>query len=457
MRDIEVPLPYNYTPRSYQMPFFKAMDNGIKRAVLVHHRRAGKDLACFNFLIKEAYKRKANYWHMFPEYSQARKAVWEGVTKCGKRYLEFIPKEIIKRRSDKEMFIELTNGSMIRLVGSDSDSLVGSGIAGIVLSEYSLINPSVWPYIEPMIVEQDGWAVFNGTPRGENHFYDLYTMAKGNPNWYASKLSIRDTRVVTEERIDEMRREGTKTEEDIQQEYYCSFKGSISGAYYSDEFDWLESNNHLIDLEYEERLPVHTAWDLGVADSTSIWFYQLHHNQIRIIDYYEASGEGIPHYVNILNRKTYVYGDHYAPHDIKVRELGTGRSRLETAASLGLRFRVVPNIPITDGINCTRGMLKRCYFDQNRCKSGIQALKQYRKKYNEVHKCFSDTPLHDWTSHASDSFRYLCVSMDDEMDKRSRPKQTKAVSDYISVPEKDYTSMYQAPRQTNYLTEGTWH
>lgn len=429
------------------------MDSGIKRAVLVHHRRAGKDLACFNYMIKEAYKRPGVYWYMFPQYSQARKAIWEGITNNGIKYLHFIPKQILKKINNQEMYIELTNDSIIRLVGSDQDSLVGAGPCGIVLSEYALIPPSVWPYIEPMIVEQNGWAVFNGTPRGENHFYDLYTMAKKNPAWFASKLGVNDTKAVSEEEINKQRMEGTKTEEDIQQEYFCSFTGSTTGAYYSKEMDWLQENDHIIDLEYEPALEVHTAWDLGVRDSTAIWFYQMHYNQIRIIDYYEASGEGIAHYVQMLRSKPYIYGAHYAPHDIKVQELGTGRSRLEMAASLGLRFRVVPNIPVLDGINCTRSMLKKCYFDKTKTYEGIKALRQYRKKFDEVRNCFSDKPLHDWSSHGSDAFRYMCVSLDSEIDQKARPKQQRAISDYIGgMGYENYGSLYEPTRQRNYLT-----
>lgn len=375
------------------------MDSGIKRAVLVHHRRAGKDLACFNYLIKSAYNRVGNYWHMFPEYSQARKAIWEGKTNTGVSYLDFVPKQIIKRISNSELIIELKNKSIIRLVGSDSDSLVGSGPCGVVFSEYALITPEVWGKIEPMLVEQKGFAIFNGTPRGENHFFDMYNMAKDNPKWFASKLGINDTGMVSTEELEELRSEGTKTEEDIQQEYFCSFTGSITGSYYSHEMDYLTDNNHLTTIEYEPALEVHTAWDIGVRDSTAIWFYQVKYNQIRLIDYYEASGEGINHYVSKLRDKPYIYGTHYAPHDIKVTELGTGRSRLEMAASLGLRFRVVPNIPVLDGINCARSILKKCYFDKTKCKEGIRALRQYRKKYDETRRCFSDKPLHDWSSH----------------------------------------------------------
>lgn len=460
MSSVRIQLPYKYVPRNYQLPFFEAMDSGKKRAVLVHHRRAGKDLACFNFLIKEAYRVKDNYWYMLPEYSQARKAIWEGKTDSGMGYLDFIPKEILKKIDNHEMKIELKNGSIIRLVGSDSDSLVGSAIRGIVLSEYSLIRPNVWGKIEPMLLERNGWAVFNGTPRGENHFYHLYMMAKDNPRWFASLMTVNETGVFTSEQIANIREEKTKTEEDIQQEYFCSFRGSISGAYYSEQFDKIESDNRILDLEYEDLLPVHTAWDLGVADATAIWFYQKHNNQIRIIDSYQATGEGLPHFVQVLKNKGYIYGNHYAPHDIAVRELGTGKSRLEQADSLGLRFRVVKKIPIIDGINCVRSVLKRCYFDRKKCGDAIQALKQYRKKWDEERQCFDSKPRHDWSSHFSDAFRYLCVSLEEDWDRGNQPVQKKAIAEYVTKDGYDYNFIFtqqQQPKQTNYLKESSWH
>jgi hypothetical protein len=274
-------------------------------------------------------------------------------------------------------------------------------------------------------------------------------MAKNNPRWFASFKTVRDTDVVAEEEIERLREEGTKTEEDIQQEYYCSFKGSISGAYYSEQFERLDREGRLTDIEYEPLLPVHTAWDLGMADSTAIWFYQLHHNQIRIIDCYEGTGEGLEHYVKMLQSKPYVYGEHYAPHDISVRELGTGKSRLEHAQSLGLRFRVVKKMPVIDGINCVRSTLQRCWFNEKNCHDGIQALKQYRKKYDEARRCFDLKPLHDWSSHFADSFRYLCISLDEEFNRDSSPRQLKAISEYITQDPKPNYDRYQR----NYLNQ----
>lgn len=399
MKVIEIP--HNYDPRPYQQDFFKAMDSGLKRAVLVHHRRAGKDLMCFNFMIRQAIMKPDVYWYLFPLFTQARKAVWEGRTEGGVQYLSCIPKQLITNIRDDRMYIGLKNGSIIRFVGSDVDSLVGASPKGIVLSEYSLVAPDVWGKIEPMILEKNGWAVFNGTPRGsENHFYDMYKMAKKNPKWFCSLVSIKESNVLSEEQIQEIREEGTKTEEDIQQEYYCSFKGTMSGSYYADWINLLEEKGQITTLEYNPMLSTYTAWDLGMGDSTAIWIYQIDNSkQVRLIDYYESSGEGLEHYINVLRRKPYEYHAHYAPHDISVRELGTGKSRLEIAQEKGLRFRIVPKIPRQDGIEYVRTLFKRCWFDQKKCEQGIKGLRNYRKKYDEIRRCFSDAPLHDFSSH----------------------------------------------------------
>ena len=410
----EIELPYKFDLRPYQIAQYEAMDNGIKRVVKCWHRRAGKDLTDFNYMIKEAMRIKDNYWYVLPEYGQARKAIWENITKDGRKYLSYIPDALIKRKQEQQMFIELKNDSIIRLIGGDNvDKIVGAGPRGIVMSEYSLHKPSTWQFLEPMILEKDGWAIFNGTPRGHNHFYDLMEMARDNPRWFAQVCTIDDTGVVSAETIEQLREEG-RPEETIQQEYYCSFQGSIYGAYYGQFMDKADKEGRISDNHsYDSLLPVHTNWDLGISDAMSIWFWQVHGNQVRLIDYYETSGEGFQHFIQLLASKGYVYGKHFAPHDIKVRELGTGKSRLETAAALGLNFDVVKQIPVVDGIQAVRSILPRCWFAKTKCQDGIEALKQYRKEYDEKNKCFKDRPLHDWTSHASDSFRYLAVCVDE--------------------------------------------
>lgn len=410
-----ITLPHNWTPRPYQIPALAAMDNGIKRAIKVWHRRGGKDLVDFNYTIRETQARVGAYWHVFPTYKQGRKAIWEGITKDGKLYRSFIPDELVKSINKQEMIYEFKNGSIWRIVGADNiNALVGAGPKGVVLSEYSLQSPAAWNYIQPMLLENDGWALFNMTPRGENHAHELVEMAKNNPNWYVDIKTVDDTGVITPEQIEELRREG-KPEEIIQQEYYCSFEGSIHGAYYADQMRKAARDGRLCSVPIDDNALVYTVWDLGVNDTTAVWFYQIIGKEIHIVDFYEASGQGLPHYAAMLIQKGYKYAKHFAPHDIKVRELGTGKSRLETAEALGIKFEVVDNVPIIDGIGAVRGIMSRCWFDAVKCKQGINALKQYRKDWDEKGQRFKDHPLHDWSSNAADSFRYLAVSYKDKV------------------------------------------
>lgn len=417
----DIPLPYNWQPRAYQLPYLAAVDTGgYKRAIHVWHRRGGKDLTDFNFTIKKTQQRVGAYWHVFPTYSQGRKAIWEGVTSKGFSYLSFIPPEIIESKNKQEMSIHFKNGSIWRVVGADNiNALVGAGPVGVVFSEYSLQSPLAWQYIQPMLMENDGWALFNLTPRGENHAYDLVEMAKQNPNWFVDIKTVDDTGVVTPEQIEELRREG-KPEEIIQQEYYCSFEGSIHGAYYADMMRRAAREGRICSVPVDDNALVNTSWDLGINDTTAIWFYQTIGKEIHLVDYYETSGEGLPHYAAMLKEKGYFYGKHYAPHDIKARELGTGLSRFETAAKLGIKFEVVPQLGVIDGIGAVRGFLSRCWFDQVKCRHGINALKQYRKDWDDKNQRFREKPLHDWSSNGADSFRYLCVSYRDSVVSKSR-------------------------------------
>lgn len=412
---IQIPLPYNWTPRDYQVENLHRLATGCKRIVKVWHRRGGKDLNDLNATVMETQKRVGVYWHIFPTYSQGRKAMWEAITKDGLRYLDCFPKQLIKSMDKQQTKIELTNGSIWRVVGADDiDSLVGAGPVGAVFSEYSLQRPTLWDYIQPMLLENNGWAMFNGTPRGENHFFDLVEMAKANPNWYVDIKTVDDTNVVSKEQIDELRKEG-KPEEIIQQEYYCSFEGSIHGAYYSDQMKLAKQQGRICSVPYDGSVLVDTIWDLGINDAMSIWFRQTVGREVHYIDYYENTGQGLPHYAAMLREKGYYYGDHYAPHDINARELISGKTRLDSARELGINFKVVETLNVIDGINAVRGHLPRAWFDEVKCKQGINCLKQYRKEWDEKNQRFKDHPLHDWSSNGADAMRYSAVSYRDKV------------------------------------------
>jgi len=407
-----IQLPYKFEARPYQLPIFWAMDaGGYKRAVLVWHRRAGKDHGCLNLMIKKMYERVGNYYYVYPTQRQGRKAIWDNITKGGRRFLDFFPKELIAGEPNStEMKIRFKNGSIFQIVGSDDiDNLLSTNPVGIVMSEFSVHDPRAWDYLSPIIEENGGWVIFNFTPRGYNHAYDLFEMACKDPRWFVQKLTIDDTGVYTKEQMDQQRREG-KSEEFIQQEYFTNFESSLVGSYYAKQINAMVIEKRIKEVPYEPMMPVHTFWDLGVGDRTCIGFFQHIGMEWRMIDCYDNHGEGLEHYIKILQEKPYVYKDHWAPHDIRVKEFGTGKTRYETARGLGVNFRIVPKIDIEDGINAARMALPTLWIDKTRCAMFIRAMKEYTHEWDEQRECFADNPLHDWTSDFADMFRYFAVS-----------------------------------------------
>ena len=419
---MNITLPYNYQVRDYQTPLWDAVTiEGYKRAIYVWHRRAGKDLFGLNLIILYALAgTPGTYWHIFPTYNQGKKAIWSESDIEGRKYLDYIPKELIKRQNNQEMKIEFHNGSVYQIVGSDNvDALRGAGIKGAVFSEYAEQRPSAWEVIQPMLMATDGWALFNFTPKGHNHSYELFEMAKNNKKWFSQVLTVDDTKeqVFTNEQIEQIKQEFIqrgKTLDLFNQEYYCSFNSAIEGAYYSSQINKAKEEGRITNLPYESSLTVDTFWDLGVNDTTAIWFTQQIGNEVRIIDYLEDSGRGLDSYIKELKEKPYIYGNHNAPHDIRVREFTSGRSRYDIAWDLGIAFDVVPNIPVADGINAVRAIFHKCIFDETKCKKGLIALQNYKKQFDEIRNCFKDKPLHDWSSNGADAFRYLAVGIDEK-------------------------------------------
>lgn len=404
-----------FNPRDYQVPFMAAMDNGCKRSVLVWHRRAGKEMACFNWLIRQAFcDRVGTYVYFFPTSTLGRRILWDGANKEGKRFLDYIPKEIIEGNPNSvEMKIKLINGSVIQIIGSDQIVNVGINPVGCIFSEFSLQDPACWNFVRPILRENGGWAVFNYTPRGKNHAYDLYLMAKNNPDWFCSRLSITDTGVLSDSDMEAERAEGM-SEQLIQQEYYVSFDQGAEGSYYARLLNKAELDGRLTDLPFDPNTCVDTFWDLGVSDETVILFVQNVGQQIHIIDMYRNEGEGLNHYAKVIQDKKesggWTYGTHYAPHDITVREFGSGaQTRLDIARDLGVRFKIVPKISVPEGIELARGIFPRLWVDTHNCNYFIKAAENYHKRFNERLNVYSDRPEHDWSSHAMDAFRYMAT------------------------------------------------
>jgi hypothetical protein len=405
----------NFIPRFYQNDFLSAMDAGCKRAVIVWHRRCGKEMTCWNWMIKKArWYRKGTYVYFFPTSALGRRILWDGANKEGKRFIDCIPKEIIVGQPNSvEMKIRLDNGSIIQIMGTDQIINVGINPVGCVFSEFSLQDPKTWSYIRPILRENDGWAVFNFTPRGKNHAYDLYLMAKNNPDWFCQKLTIDDTKVLSPEDMETERNEGV-SEHLIQQEYYCCFDQGVEGAYYAKLLNKAELESRITNVPADPHVPVDTYWDLGVSDETVILFTQTCGQEVHIIDMYRNQGEGLNHYARVLKEKAaeneWNYGDHYAPHDIQVRELGSGaQTRLEIAKNLGIPFQIVPNLPLSEGIELARGIFPRLWIDSKKCAFFVKAAENYHKHYNEKLNVYSDRPVHDWSSHTMDAFRYMAI------------------------------------------------
>lgn len=366
-------------------------------------------------------QKPATYWHMLPLAVQARRAIWEAVNpRTGIRRIdEAFPLAIRDSTRENEMMIRFVNGATWQVVGSDNyDALVGSPPYGVVFSEWSLSRPSAWDFIRPILADNGGWAFFIYTPRGRNHGLSMLRLAQSSPEWFSEVLTVDDTRAISQEILDNERRELIQLRgEDAgnaiyQQEYYCSFTAALPGSYYGRLIELAEKDGRVSRAPYDPTLPVITAWDLGIGDSTAIWFAQEAGREVHVIDYYEASGVGLDHYYKLLSGKPYTYKRHILPHDAGDQELGTGTTRVETLYRMGMRNTLVlPRIGVDDGINAVRMLLPRVWFDAAKCERGLDALRNYQREWDDKLITFKDKPLHDWSSHGSDAFRYLAQGL----------------------------------------------
>ena len=392
-----------YVARPAFVPFHERQD---RWSCIVAHRRAGKTVACVADLVLGALqtsKPNARYAYIAPLYVQAKDVAWAYV----RQFAGSVPGVSF---NEAELRADLPNGSRIRLYGADNyDRLRGLYLDGVVLDEYADMPPAAWgEVIRPALADRQGWAVFIGTPKGRNAFFDVYERSKVEPDWFALMLRASETGLLPESELAAARAE--MTPEQYAQEFECSFEAAIMGAYYGREMAEAEMAGRITAVTYEPKLDVHTAWDLGMGDSTSIWFWQIAGGEIRVIDHYEAHGQALPHYAAVLASKPYRYGWDYVPHDARVRELGTGRTRVETLRSLGRKPRLVPGHEVMDGINAARLTIPRCWFDADACRDGLEALRQYRADFDDKARVFRDKPKHDWTSHTADAFRYLAMA-----------------------------------------------
>ena len=399
--------------RPYQRPILDAIENkGYLRVLAVLPRRSGKDITAWNLMLRQALRRIGVYWYILPTYAMGKKIIWDSIDNNGNKFLDYIPSELIDSTNSQEMKVRLKNGSLIQVVGSDNyNALVGTNAIGMVFSEYALQDPMAYQYLRPILVANGGWAVFLSTPRGKNHLYELFEIARNSENWFAYRLTVEDTLHIPLAEIEREKQSGEMSEDLIQQEYYCSWDLGIEGAYYSKYLDRMKVNNQITAVPWEPGFPVHTAWDLGMRDATTIIFFQTIGQTVRIVDYYENQDQGLEHYAKILQQKEYIYGKHIAPHDIAVRELGTGMSRLERARQLGISFIVAPSLALEDGIESVRSTLSKIWIDERKGSRLIKAIENYRKEYDNKNRIYKSHPLHNEWSHGADALRYLCISL----------------------------------------------
>lgn len=401
-----------YSPRKWAVQFH---NSSARFKVLVMHRRAGKTVAAVNHLIRAALlSNNTKYAYIAPTYKQAKNIAWDNV----KEYARVVPGV---KFNESELRADFPNGSRITLFGADNpDSLRGITLWGVIFDEYSQQPSNIWTeIISPTLSSTQGWAIWIGTPKGKNAFYRLYEDNLDTPDWYAVLLKASESGILPESELAIQR--ANMSEDEYLQEYECSWEASIKGAYYAREMQKARNENRITTVLHEPMLPVHTWWDLGVGDETTIIFMQNTGNQWRVIDCYSAHGEGFAHYAKILKERDYVYGKHFAPHDIAVRMLGeTAMTRLEIARNLGIRFEtkidgdkettVVPMLSVDDGINAVRMRFNTLWFDKDKCAPLIDALTHYRKKWNDAMGRFEEKPLHDWSSHLADAMRYWAVT-----------------------------------------------
>jgi hypothetical protein len=438
-------VPNNFHPRDYQLKLFQAMD-GVegrpetkkRRALLRWHRRAGKDKTCFCYMAKEMVKTPGTYYYFFPTYQQGRMALWEAIDR-GFKVMDHLPPSLIKRRSNQDMVIELHNGSIFRIVGTDNiDRIVGTNPIGCVFSEYSLQDTRAWTFISPILAENKGWAIFNGTPRGRNHMYKLEKAARAWDNWYVSALTVKDSKLedLLKDKIQEDL--AIHGQDYVDQEYYVAYSAGARGAIYMNNVEQARAQGRIGSYPPNNHRWVDTFWDIGVSDATAIWFRQVDGSKQIWIDYYEGNGKDIAEYVNILQSKGYRYRTHYLPHDGNQRKM-TGRGYLSTTAdqlsdccaSAGLSQDVVvcPKLPIQDGINGVRALFSQFYFNEGLCEEGIEKLSLYHRRWDPKKEAFIKEPVHDWTSHCADAMRTV-VAADTYEDFQASPKPLIVKNDY---------------------------
>ena len=408
-----VEIELEYAPRSVFEDFHERLE---RWAVIVAHRRCGKTVSCINDLIYRALtedKDDARYAYIAPYYAQAKTIAWD--------YLVKFSKPVMAKANQSELWVELINGARIRLFGADNpDALRGLYLDGVVLDEYADMKPSIWgAVIRPLLADRKGWATFIGTPKGHNSFWEIYNTATKSDNWFVKTLRASQTKLLDDDELKDAAL--SMSPDQYEQEMECSFEAAIMGAYYGKEMRILTDSNRITQVEYDPMYPCHTAWDLGFTDSTSIWWFQVVHGEIRVLDHHSSHGQSVPYYTGLIQAKQeeygYKYGTHWLPHDARAKTLASGGKSIIEQISSKIditSLKIVPSLSLQDGIQAVRLALTRAWFDAEKCDDGIECLRQYQREYDEDKKVFRDKPRHDFTSHSADAFRMLAIAWREE-------------------------------------------
>ncbi len=412
MAEREIVIPYD--PRAPQLQIHQAVEDN-RFVVVVAHRRMGKTVSAINQLVKSAIecnKERPRYAYIAPTYSQAKRVAFD--------YLTHYTRPLGAVANISELRVDFWD-RRIQLYGSENpDSLRGQYFDGVILDEIGDQNPKIWnEIIRPALADRQGWAMFIGTPKGQNHFKDLRDRAESEPGWKLLEFKASETQIVIQDELNAARRE--MGDEKYEQEFECSFSAAVEGSYYGKQVNELESKGRVCEIERDDLCKTFVAWDLGMGDSTSIWVAQTAGQEVRLLDYIENHGQGLDWYVRELTNRGWHKAPQLLPHDVQVRELGTGRSRLEVLQDAGLDCTVVPRLGVDDGIQAVRRLLPRCWFNSKATKQGLDCIRNYRREFDEKRQVFYDKPLHDWSSHGSDAFRYLAVGMDTQTSTWGQP------------------------------------
>ena len=375
--------------------------------VVVAHRRMGKTVSAINQLVHSSLlcdKPSPRFAYIAPTYAQCKRIAWD--------YLLQYTRPLGAIANIAELRVDFM-GRRISLYGADSpDSLRGIYLDGVVIDEIGDVNPAIFSeVVRPALADRLGWAMFIGTPKGNNHFKDLRDRASNAADgWKLLEFKASETGLIIPTELASAKAE--MGDDKFRQEFECSFNAAVEGSYYGKMINELEEKNQITTIPRETLSKTYCAWDLGMSDSTAIWVAQVVGKEIRLVDFYENHSQGLDTYVQWLRDNGWSDAVQLLPHDVVVRELGTGKSRQEMLEEAGLEITVVKKLPIADGIMAVRRLLPRCWFDKN-VKQGLDALRNYRRNYDEKRNVFFDSPLHDWCSHASDAFRYLAVGLDE--------------------------------------------